>query len=109
MSNELIFKKSITINAPPSDVWEALTNPVLTKKYMFNCEAISDWKEGSSLIWKGAEDGKIYVKGKIEKIIPQKLFRYTVISPEREDKPENYTTVTYELTQENGSTRLDVS
>jgi len=98
MEGELIVKNNITINAPASKVWDALVNPEQTKKYMFGCEAISDWKPGSQLLWKGLWEGKemVFVKGNIISINPERLLEYTTFHPNStiEDIPENYTTVT---------------
>ncbi|MGB8193795.1 MAG: SRPBCC domain-containing protein [Chitinophagaceae bacterium] len=109
----LFVKNSITINAPASVVWDALTNPEQTKKYMFGCETVSDWKEGSPLLWQGSYEGKdmVFVKGIIQKIQAKKYLAYTTIDPNSdvEDKPENYLTVTYELTPENDQTVLTVT
>ena len=111
MKKELVVRKSITLSADISKVWEALTNPEMTKKYMYGCEAISDWKVGSSLIWKGAADGIVYVKGNIVNITPGKLLHYTTFDPNSnlEDLPSNYLTVTIELSQEKGQTTLSVT
>ncbi len=113
MSKELIIKNSITINATKSKVWDALTNPEQTKKYMFGCETVSDWKIGSSLLWKMNYEGKelIAVKGNIADIKPEKFLAYTTIDPNSviEDIPENYLTVTYSLSDENGKTILTVT
>jgi uncharacterized protein YndB with AHSA1/START domain len=111
MSQPLIIRNSIDIHAPASKVWNVLTNPEETKKYMFGCEALSDWKEGSSLIWKGNFNGVelIAVKGEIRKIQAGKYLEYTVIDPNNPqipDLPENYLTVTYEVTENNGTTTL---
>jgi uncharacterized protein YndB with AHSA1/START domain len=35
MSNKLIVKSEITINAPLQKVWNVLTKPEETKKYMY--------------------------------------------------------------------------
>jgi uncharacterized protein YndB with AHSA1/START domain len=110
----LIVKNTITINAAASRVWDALTNPEQTKKYMFGCEALSDWKPGSSLIWKGNFNGveMIAVKGTIISIEPMKSLVYTVIDPNNPkipDVPENYLTVTCHFTETNGQTTLEVS
>jgi len=109
----LFIKNSITINAPASKVWNALVNPDQTKKYMFGCEAISDWRVGSSLIWKGQHEGKdmVFVKGSVADIQPERSLAYTVFDPFStiEDIPENYLTVTYELNPENGTTALTVT
>ena len=111
---ELLVKNSITINAPASKVWDVLTNPDQTKKYMFGCETVSDWKQGSTLEWKGNYEGKemVFVKGKIADIKPGKFLAYTTIDPNNaamEDIPENYLTVTYDLKEENGQTIFTVT
>ncbi len=113
MQEPLLIKNSITINAPVKKVWEALTNPEWTRKYMFGCDAISDWNIGSPLLWQGTYEGKemIYVKGRIIDLIPEKFLAYTVFDPQStiEDIPENYLTVTYKLIFENGVTMLEVT
>src|SRR5260221_9638185 len=111
MSQSLIVKNTITIDAPAVKVWNALTNPEQTKRYMFGCEALSDWKVGSPLIWKGNFDGVelIAVKGSIVEIQPGKFLAYTAIDPNNAsipDLPENYLTVTYDLSEEGGETLL---
>ena len=110
MSNPLIVKNSITINAPATKVWDALVNPEQTKKYMFGCETVSDWKPGSELLWRANYEGKemVFVKGKIVEIDPGKFLSYTTIDPNSgiADVPENYLTVTYDLKEENEQTIL---
>jgi len=114
MNNELIISDKITINAPAAKVWDALVNPMQTKKYMFGCEALSDWKVGSPLIWRGIFEGVQLdaVKGHIVEIQPERSLVYTVIDPNNPaipDIPENYLTVTYTLSLENGQTVLTVT
>jgi uncharacterized protein YndB with AHSA1/START domain len=110
MSQPLIVKNTIDIQAPAARVWDALTNPAQTKKYMFGCEALSDWKEGSPLIWKGNFNGVelVAVKGTVLSIRPGEFLAYTAIDPNSSvpDKPENYLTVTLELSEEGGRTLL---
>ena len=110
---KLIVKNSIIINATTSKVWDALTNPEQTKKYMFGCETVSDWKTGSGLLWKGSYEGKemVFVKGIILNIKPTIFLKYTVIDPNASmpDIPENYLNVSYELSEQNGKTTLTVS
>jgi len=111
MKNKLVASAEIKINSPISKVWDALTNPELIKKYFFGTNAISDWKVGSPLEFKGEWEGKEYHdKGKILKSEKDKLFRYTYLSSMsgKEDIPENYATVTYELSVQNGSTTLKI-
>jgi uncharacterized protein YndB with AHSA1/START domain len=111
MSHPLIVKSTITIQASADKVWDALTNPAQTKKYMFGCEALSDWKVGSPLLWKGNFNGVelVAVKGSIIEIQPGKFLAYTAIDPNNPaiaDLPENYLTVTCDLSEEDGQTTL---
>jgi uncharacterized protein YndB with AHSA1/START domain len=111
MSANLIAKASTTISAPASAVWDALTNPSLIKQYFFGTDAVSDWKEGSPLEFKGEWNGKQYIdKGVILKSEPAKLFQYTYLSSFSglPDVPENYANITYELFEDNGETTLNV-
>ena len=110
----LFIKNEILINASTSKVWDVLTKPEHTKKYMFGCETVSDWKVGSSLLWKGSYEGNemIFVKGNIVEIKPNEFLIYTVIDPNNPsmiDVPENYLTVTYLLTETNNQTKLIVT
>jgi uncharacterized protein YndB with AHSA1/START domain len=113
VKNALIVKNSITINTSAVRVWDALVNPEQTKKYMFGCETISDWKVGSPLLWKGTFDGVeiVAVKGEIVQIEPEKFLAYTTIDPNSgiEDLQENYLTVTYELMEKSEHTILTVT
>ncbi len=110
MNQPLIIKNSISINASAVTVWDALINPEQTKKYMFGCKAVSDWKPGSELLWRANYEGKemVFVKGNIVEIDPGKFLSYTTIDPNSDvaDIPENYLTVTYELKEESGKTLL---
>ena len=112
MEKELFVNGSITINAPASKVWDALTEPEWTRQYMFGCDVVSDWKIGSPVLWNGAANGKTYVKGEVVNYKPGKLLQYTTIDPNNpgmEDIQSNYLTVTYELSDQNDQTVLTVS
>ena len=100
---------SVFINAPVEKVWDALVNPELIKKYLFGTTAISDWQEGSSLVFKGEWNGKEYLdKGTILKIEPNKVLKYSYYSSfsNLEDKEENYQVLTFTLAPENNGTKL---
>ena len=107
------IENTLRIHAPAAKVWDALTNPAETKKYMFGCEALSDWKPGSPLVWKGVFNGveMIAVKGHLVDIRPKAFLAYTTFDPnsKMEDKAENYLTVTYALQEDNGYTTLTVT
>jgi uncharacterized protein YndB with AHSA1/START domain len=113
MSTELNIVNSIDIFTPAATVWDALTNPEITKAYMFGCETVSEWEIGSELLWKGQYQGMdmIFVKGKILQLVPNQLLVYTVFDPNSTmpDIPENYLNVTYQLHQKNDHTTLTVT
>ena len=99
----------VTIQAPMAQVWDALTNPDKVRKYLHGTNLVSDWKEGSPISWKGEWKGQSYEdKGKVLEIDPPRHLKYTHWSPMggSEDKPENYHTLTYELTEQGADTVL---
>lgn len=109
MLTNLILKKEFTFNAPVETVWDALTNPEKIKRYLFGTNAISDWKEGSSLLFTGEWDGKQYTdKGTILKIEKNKTFQYTYWSSfsSLPDRPENYSVLTFVLSSNRQRTLL---
>jgi uncharacterized protein YndB with AHSA1/START domain len=109
MSKNIIAKVQITIQAPATRVWEALTTPALIKQYFFGTDAVSNWKVGSPIEFKGVWEGKEFVdKGTILKSVPEKLFQFTYFSALSglKDSPENYANISYELDEENGETTL---
>lgn len=109
---EMIVKNTIEINAAADKVWDVLTNPQQTKKYMFGCATISDWQLGSLLLWSALYEGKetVFVKGYILDIEPKRFLRYSVIDPNATypDIPENYLSVAYKLENKNDKTILTV-
>ncbi len=109
---EIIAKASVNVDASPSQVWEALTNSERVKQYMFGAEVISTWKEGTPIKWKGEWKGKTFEdKGKILKIESEQLLKYTHFSPltGKEDKTENYHTVTIRLNAEDNQTNITLT
>jgi uncharacterized protein YndB with AHSA1/START domain len=108
----LIATKSITIAAPLARVWEALTDPAQVKQYMWGAEVVTDWKKGSSIVYRGDWEGQPYEdKGRIVEIDPPRLLRTTYYSPlsGKEDVPENYAEVTYTLKASSNGTKLTVT
>ncbi len=106
MNKNLIAKASIKVNAPSEKVWNALVTPEAIKQYMFGTNVISDWHEGSHIIWKGEWQGKPYEdKGVILRFELGRKLQYSHYSPLSgvPDKPENYHTVTVELSKEEKS------
>ena len=102
-----IAKAETIINTSADKVWNALTDPQTIKKYMFGATVISDWKEGSRIVWKGEWQGKAYEdKGKILSLEPNKKLQYSHFSPLTglNDVPENYHIVTIDLEEKDDQT-----
>ena len=101
MTKTLFTENEILIAAPVNLVWDLLVNPENTKLYMYGCEVVSDFVIGNPVLWKGSTDDVTYVKGTLVSLEPEKNFTYTVIDPNGNyaDIPENYLTVTYELSE----------
>jgi uncharacterized protein YndB with AHSA1/START domain len=100
MDQNLIAKASINIDAAREQVWKALVDPDAIHQYMFGTHVVSDWKEGSPIVWKGEWQGRPYEdKGTVLKIQPWILLQYSHFSPLSglPDLPENYHTVTIRL------------
>ena len=112
MIKGLVAKASITVNASIAQVWDALVNPEMIKKYMFGTDVVSDWKVGRPIIWKGEWQGKKYEdKGVILELDPRRLISYSHFSPLSgiPDVPENYHTVTVELAGKGAQTLISLS
>ena len=79
---------------------------------MFGTNVISDWYEGSPIVWKGEWQGKPYEdKGHIFQFKPEQTIQYSHFSPLSglPDEPENYHTVTIELTTAGNRTNVSLA
>lgn len=104
--------RSIELSAPAPAVWRALTDPVIIAQYLPGVETLCDWKPGSPLVFvhrHGAQE--VRDKGVVMEVVPNRLLRYTYWTPfsALEDLRENYTTVTWRLTELDGQTTLMVT
>jgi uncharacterized protein YndB with AHSA1/START domain len=102
----------IVVDASRDKVWAALTDPEQIKEYMFGSQVVTDWKQGSPIVWKGEYEGRRYEdKGEIVEIEPERRLKVTHFSPlsGQEDRPENYHAVLYELEEREGRTHISLS
>ncbi len=106
-----IATSSITVNATAEQVWEALTNPAMVKQYLFGTEMHTTWEVGSPIVYKGEWEGKAYEDhGTVLEVEPNKklVTSYWSIAfgPET---PENFKTVTYEITPNGDMATLTIT
>jgi hypothetical protein len=100
---------AVTINAPIAKVWEALTQPELVKKWQMGSDLLTDWKVGSEIRFKNEWEGQVFEQwGKILEFTPYEIIKYTLfaLTPDLEDRPENYFTMSYVLSQNIDSVHL---
>jgi uncharacterized protein YndB with AHSA1/START domain len=108
----LALSTEILINASAAEVWKGLTDPEIVKQYFFGTHIQSDWKVGSPITFSGEWDSNAYEdKGIILEIIPGGYVKYSYWSSMggTEDKPENYNNISYRLTENGGSTKLEIT
>ena len=100
MNRELRVSKSIEINTSPERVWNVITDPENIKVYLFGTETITDWNEGSPIIFQGEIEGHKYKdKGNVLESKENQILKYNYWSgfSGLEDKLENYSIVTYKI------------
>lgn len=112
MNKNLIVANSIEIAADKNHVWDLLINPEKIKIYFFGTETICDWKPGASLVFQGEYQGTIYKdKGVIIQFVPGEILQFSYLSSFTglNDEPDNYSLVTYNLSETGTATRLKVT
>lgn len=100
MDKNLIASSNINIQSTPEKVWNVLTNPENIKEYLFGTEVLTDWNIGSPIVFQGEYDGQQYKdKGNVIENKKNELLKYDYWSgfSGLEDKPENYSLVTYKI------------
>ncbi len=106
---DYVARAEVSILAPASEVWDALVNPWIISRYMFNTKVTSDFIEGSPITWAGEWEGRPYEdKGIVLQVEAGRLIRYSHYSPASglEDTPENYHTVSVTLSGDESPTRV---
>jgi uncharacterized protein YndB with AHSA1/START domain len=115
MTYSKIVNRTININAPPSAVWQALTNPELVKEWRSpdkTSTVTSEWKVGGPILFEGTWDRRKYLdRGTILQLDPEKTFQYRIWSKlsRLPDTSDNYTVVGFELTPNANGTTLTLT
>ncbi|MEZ4920981.1 MAG: SRPBCC domain-containing protein [Saprospiraceae bacterium] len=104
-------QQTIQINTSAAHLWDVLTLPEFTKKYMFNCGVNSNWELGGPITWEGNYQGyEVFQKGSILEIEKFKRLKYSTFDPNygMEDIPENYTHITYAIEESESGCALTI-
>ena len=97
------------IRTSADKLWQALTDPVMTKQYFHNTEIISDFEIGAAINYMTDGEGgqkNTAVTGKILEVEPTKKLVYTFNFSGNDDAPS---TVTYDLEAQGDVTKLTVT
>lgn len=109
------FSTSISINADPSKVWAALTDPKIISDWMgapeMKLEVETSWKINSPIFIRGFHHIKFENKGIVLKYIDNELLSYSHLSSVSRlpDKIENYSVLEFVLTTANKQTTLTLN
>ena len=104
----------MTINAPRAKVWDALVNPNTIMRYMPVTSVVSEWEEGSPIVWTSEFLGKPFkVEGTVVRVEPDRLLEYDhslplFRSPGAAGSRE-HRRVTIELTESEAQTHVAVT
>lgn len=112
MQTHFKFHYKTVINAPLEKVWDALTNPEIVKQYFFGTELLTNWEIGSDIVFQGEWEGQKYKDpGKVLEYSHNEKLAYSYLSnwSGKEDKPENYLWVCYEVKPIDNGTELTIS
>ena len=112
MNDNLVATATVSVDASAEDVWRAITEPDLVAKYYFGTRVESEWQPGGPITWSGEYEGKQYRDhGTVLEVVPRERLVHTHFSPlsGREDVPENYHTLTWQLEPNGDGTRLTLT
>src|SRR4249919_3543054 len=114
---KLNFK--VEVKAPKEKVWKILWDDTTYRKWVSafseGSHAVSDWKEGSKILFLGPDGGGMF--SKIEKLEPNTYMSFQHLGElkEGQEQPANDKTQewagmheNYRLTETDGGTQLDV-
>ncbi len=99
---------SVDVAGTPEQVWDALTNPEMTRRYYYGTDILSDWKPGSR--WTSESDGELYLEGELLEVdAPNRIVQTFHIASEEPAASEAPSKVTWQLTSlGGGQTRVQM-
>ena len=111
METKFQIKCTTTLHAPVERVWQALTEPAIVKQYFFGSELVTNWEVGAPIYFQGEWEGKPYKdKGVVLEYEANKRLAFSYLSnwSGKEDLPENYLWVCYEVEPTGTGTALTI-
>jgi uncharacterized protein YndB with AHSA1/START domain len=111
----LVAHVSLTVDASRATVWAALVSPDLIRRYLPATDVISEWREGSSIVWLMEWQGKpMEVRGTIRRFDTDRVLAYDHGLPisrasVRDHSRRADNRVTIELSDDGPHTRVSVT
>lgn len=109
---ELTARAHVLVDATPEEVWESLTSPELTRRWMAGAEVRSDFVRGGTITWSGLWNGQPFEdSGTVLEVDPPHRLRTTHRSGgmAQADVPVDPHVVTYDVVPEQGATLVIVT
>jgi uncharacterized protein YndB with AHSA1/START domain len=98
------FEKSVVLDAPPEQVWAALTTPQQMTEWMghsqMQLEIITDWGVGAPFTLRGVLNGRFENTGTVLRFEPPAVLSYSHLSSHSQlpGEPDSYSVLEFRLT-----------
>jgi uncharacterized protein YndB with AHSA1/START domain len=106
------LKTSLSIDAPPQEVWRILTTPELVREwacaYVEGISIRTSWREGDPVTWK-TPDGSTRAKGSVAAFKPGKLLKFVYSEGSGVPGEPRSFADTFELSPGPNGTRLELT
>jgi uncharacterized protein YndB with AHSA1/START domain/DNA-binding transcriptional ArsR family regulator len=100
---------TVFIRAPQTKVWDAITKPEFTHRYLYDSEPHSTFKPGARILWKEHGSGHELVDGEVIEFDKPNRFVFSwIVKYDPELTAEGASRVTYELSEKDGLTKVTV-
>jgi len=115
MTDSFAAHVSMTINASRAKVWDALVTPGTIKQYRPVTDVVSEWREGSPIVWRSEFQSKPFeIRGTVLRLESGRLLEYDhsrpIFRPSGDGRAlVTYQRVTIELSDEGPQTRVSVT
>ena len=106
---------SVAIAATPADVWRALTEPALMRRWMgepeMQIEIDTDWTVGGPFVVRGFHHVRFEGRGTLRTFEPERALEYTQLSSVSRlpNVPENHSVIGFTLAPQGDGTSLTLT
>jgi uncharacterized protein YndB with AHSA1/START domain len=88
----------ITIQAPAMNVWQALTDPTLVKRWQYGSDLVTDWQPGHGIRFHSEWQGQVYEQwGTVLEFAPHRRIRYSLFAPRPACRTRLRTTLSWRI------------